>query len=74
MAEFDPSRADTHTWVIEGVSDAAITWAESEATRRELTLAEWLEEAIERAMISEKAARAATPAPQESGPEDPPPA
>lgn len=74
MSEFDPTRADTHTWVIEGISDAAVAWAESEAARRDLSLAEWVEEAIERAMVSERAAEAAPPPPPKSGPDDPSPA
>ena len=70
MAEPDFPDEDLPTWVIEGVSEAAIQWAESEAARRELTLAEWIEEAIERALVAEKANHAhdADPAPQDMPP------
>jgi len=70
LAEPDFPDEDLPTWVIEGVSEAAIQWAESEAARRELTLAEWIEEAIERALVAEKANHAhdADPAPQDMPP------
>lgn len=58
MAEFDPTRYTANVdelWSIDGISDEAVTWAESEAARRELTLAEWVEEVIERALVQEKA-------------------
>ena len=45
-------------WDVEGVSDAAIARAESEARRRGLLLAEWIEEVIERALMREKMAQA----------------
>ena len=45
-------------WNVDGVSEAAITRAESEAQRRGLLLAEWIEEVIERALMREKMADA----------------
>lgn len=50
---------DLEPWLVEGVSEAAIARAESEARRRGLLLAEWIEEAIERALIEEKNGRSA---------------
>lgn len=41
-------------WIVDGVSDEAIAKAEFECKRRGLTLAEWVEEAIERALLEEK--------------------
>ena len=45
-------------WDVDGVSDVAIARAESEARRRGLLLAEWIEEVIERALMREKMADA----------------
>lgn len=50
-------------WIIDGVSDIAIARAESEARRRGLLLVEWLEEAIERALIEEKSGHPLPPSP-----------
>jgi hypothetical protein len=44
--------AATATWQLDGVSDEAIAWAESEAARCGLSLAEWVAEAIEGALIA----------------------
>jgi hypothetical protein len=52
---------DLAPWVVDGVSDAAIERAENEARRRGLLLAEWVEEAIERALLREKMSGAPVP-------------
>lgn len=51
----DPSKfSATEPWLLDDISDEAIAWAEGEATRRGLTLAEWIEEAIEGALVAGK--------------------
>ena len=55
MNRKDPSNfATTEPWQLDDISDEAIAWAEGEATRRGLTLAKWVEEAIEGALIAGK--------------------
>jgi len=61
LSDDPPQPADPDPWIIEGVSGTAVARAEHEAARRGMTLAHWLEDAIEHALLTEKSAPGAPP-------------